>query len=222
MCPLFPSALSLSPLQLCVVNISLGRSVIQENVMDLFLGENVGELTERRDLLSDERTQFLIQLDALEERIMDVLGKSKDLENDRVMDMLGGVRELSTNCEQRALQLAAVEERLDKLSGRFKDLAVFAARLIFVSLNLSKLSPFYLRTLKFYFGVFRAAVRGDQQQQLLHDGKVDVFKERVLHAFHDKILHSLFAEHRAVFEFLTKNDISYEECVGAKGLIWIF
>uniref|UniRef100_A0A1I7RZM0 DNA-directed DNA polymerase n=1 Tax=Bursaphelenchus xylophilus TaxID=6326 RepID=A0A1I7RZM0_BURXY len=195
--------------KVCVVNVSLGRNVIQENVMNLFLSVNVAEMTQKRDELSDEKTSFLIQLDALEERIMDVLGKSKDLDNDRVMDMLGGVRELSQSYESRSFELNSLEERLDRLSKKFRDLAVFASRLIFISMNLSKLSPFYLRTLKFYFNVFREAVQSDAAT--LNEGKVEEVKAKVLKAFNEKITNSLFAQHRAVFEFLTKHDIGYDE-----------
>ncbi|CAD5217245.1 unnamed protein product [Bursaphelenchus okinawaensis] len=192
-----------------VVNVSLGRNVIQENVMNLFLSVNLEEMTQKRDELSDEKTSFLIQLDALEEKIMDVLGKSKDLDNDRVMDMLGGVRELSQSYESRSFELNALEEKLEKLSKKFKELAIFASRLIFISMNLSKLSPFYLRTLKFYFQVFKEAVQADSAT--LNEGRVEDVKAKVLKAFNEKITNSLFAQHRAVFEFLTKNDVGYKD-----------
>ena len=96
-----------------------------------------------------------MQLDALEEKILEVLSKSRDLDNDRVIDMLGGVRELSTACDARTYELNTVEGQLDQHRARYVDIAKYTARLIFLSMNLAKLSPYYLRNLRFYFDVFR-------------------------------------------------------------------
>lgn len=43
--------------QVNIVNISLGQSVIEDNVMDMFLDVNVTDLNSKRDELSDERTK---------------------------------------------------------------------------------------------------------------------------------------------------------------------
>ncbi|KAI6215163.1 Dynein heavy chain at 62B [Aphelenchoides besseyi] len=195
--------------KVCVVNISLGQSVIEENVMDLFLDVNVTELNSKRDELSTERAKCLIQLDQLEEKILDVLGKSKDLDNDRVVEMLGGIRELSSACDARTLELNAVEEQLSRHRLRYVELSKFTARLIFMSMSLSKLSPFYLRNLRFYFDIFKEAVSGEQK--LFKENKIEPLKQKVLHAFRHKIMNSLFSEHRSIFDFVTQNSISYND-----------
>jgi hypothetical protein len=100
----------------------------------------------------------LIQLDQLEVKILDVLSKSKDLDNDHVINMLGGVKELSSACDSRTLELNAVEEQLSRHRIRYVELSKFASRIIFVSMSLSKLSPFYLRNLKFYFEIFKEVI----------------------------------------------------------------
>jgi hypothetical protein len=97
----------------------------------------------------------LIQLDQLEEKILDVLSKSKDLDNDHVINMLGGIKELSSACDARTLELNSIEEQLSHHRLRYVELSKFASRIIYLSMSLSKLSPFYLRNLKFYFEIFK-------------------------------------------------------------------
>lgn len=97
----------------------------------------------------------LIQLDQLEEKILDALGKSKDLENDLIINMLGGIKELSSACEARTYELNSIEEQLSHHRLRYLELSKYVARIIFLSMSLSKLSPFYLRNLKFYFEIFK-------------------------------------------------------------------
>ncbi|KAI6240858.1 Dynein heavy chain at 62B [Aphelenchoides fujianensis] len=145
----------------------------------------------------------------LEEKILDVLGKSKDLDNDRVVDMLGGVRELSSAYDSRTFELNAVEEQLARHRVRYTELAKYTARLIHMSMSLSKLSPFYLRNLRFYFDIFKDAVGEDQK--LFKENKMDALKQKVLHAFRSKIMNSLFSEHRAIFDFVTQNGIGYND-----------
>lgn len=94
-------------------------------------------------------------MDQLEEKILDVLGKSKDLDNDHVINMLGGVRELSSATDARTLELNTIEEQLSHHRVRYIELSKFASRIIYVSMSLSRLSSFYLRNLKFYFEIFK-------------------------------------------------------------------
>lgn len=67
--------------------------------MDLFLEINVSELNAKKDELSNERIKFiqtfktpvtlrfrcLTQLNQLEEKILDTLGKNRDLDNDHIV-----------------------------------------------------------------------------------------------------------------------------------------
>ena len=96
-----------------------------------------------------------MQLDQLEEKILDALGKSKDLENERVIEMLGGVRELSAACAARTYELNNIETQLDRHRAQHVDLARYTAQLIHLSISFVELSPYYLRNLRFYFDVFR-------------------------------------------------------------------
>ena len=45
-------------LQVCIVNISLGSGVVEENIMDVFLDVMVPELNTKRDELSAERSRY--------------------------------------------------------------------------------------------------------------------------------------------------------------------
>lgn len=91
----------------------------------------------------------------LEEGILEVLAKSKDLDNDRAIDLLGEVRQLSAAYDERVLELQKIEAQLTSLKHRFIDIAEYGTRLVHVSLSLGKLSPFYSRSTKFYVDVFK-------------------------------------------------------------------
>lgn len=69
--------------------------------------------------------------------------------------MLGGVRELSSACDARTMELNTIEEQLSHHRIRYIELSKYVSRIIYLSMSLSKLSPFYLRNLKFYFEIFK-------------------------------------------------------------------
>jgi hypothetical protein len=72
--------------------------------------------------------------------------------------MLGGIKELNYAFDSRTYELNCVEEQLSHHRLRFLELSKYVARIIYISMSLSKLSPFYLRNLKFYFEIFKEVI----------------------------------------------------------------
>ncbi|KAI1701475.1 dynein heavy chain and region d6 of dynein motor domain-containing protein [Ditylenchus destructor] len=196
--------------KVCVVNIALGTRAIQDNLMELFLTVNAFQLTSKKDELIAFKAKTVNEIDVLEEGILEVLSKTKtaDLENDRAIEMLAEVNQKSAAMGKANEELVRIEEQLTQLRHRFFGVAEFAARLINVALSLSKLSPFYARTIRYYFDIFTEAVPVDVTN--LSEDAIDEINQNVLKAFLWRIGKSLFGEHRKIFEFLACNQFTFK------------
>lgn len=68
--------------------------------------------------------------------------------------MLVEVYQLSDTQTQTLKELADIESQLTDLRQHFFDVAEYGAKLINSALSLAKLSPFYDRTIRYYFNIF--------------------------------------------------------------------
>ena len=139
----------------CIINVSVGEGVIRNKLMEIFLQVNAFPLSSKRDQLMDEKTALLRQSDAVEDGTLEALAKSKDLDDDRTIDLLGEVRGIAANLEEKVKELQEVEGQLEIVKNKFLNVGEFGTRLVKASVNCSKISPFYARTLRYYLEVFR-------------------------------------------------------------------
>uniref|UniRef100_A0A915EHB8 Dynein heavy chain ATP-binding dynein motor region domain-containing protein n=1 Tax=Ditylenchus dipsaci TaxID=166011 RepID=A0A915EHB8_9BILA len=196
--------------KVCLVNIALGTRVIQDNLMEVFLGVNAIQLTSKRDELIEDKAKTIKQIDQLEQSILEVLSKSgaADLENDKAVEMLSEVGDLSVKLQDEDVELVRIGEQLRHLKHRFFRVAEYGARLINVALSLARLSPFYARTIRYYFNIFTEAVAVDMAN--LNEEAIEEINQTVLKAFLKRTSKFLFGEHRKMFEFLACNEFTYK------------
>uniref|UniRef100_A0A914PGG1 Uncharacterized protein n=1 Tax=Panagrolaimus davidi TaxID=227884 RepID=A0A914PGG1_9BILA len=188
----------------CIINVSVGENVIKNKLMEIFLQVNAFPLTSKRDQLMAEKTALLRQSDAAEDGTLEALAKSKDLDDDKTIDLLGEVREMSKSLNEKIKELNDVEDQLEIVKQTFIKVGEFGTNLVKASVNISKISPVYARTLRYYLEVFRKAVSVESTQ--LNESEISAINQNVLAAFRRKISRSLFAEHRKIFEFLIKSN----------------
>uniref|UniRef100_A0AC35FFV6 Uncharacterized protein n=1 Tax=Panagrolaimus sp. PS1159 TaxID=55785 RepID=A0AC35FFV6_9BILA len=188
----------------CIINVSVGENVIKNKLMEIFLKVNAFPLTSKRDQLMAEKTALLRQSDAAEDGTLEALAKSKDLDDDKTIDLLGEVREMSKSLNAKIKELNEVEDQLEIVKQTFIKVGEFGTNLVKASVNISKISPVYARTLRYYLEVFRKAVSVESTQ--LNESEIPAINQNVLAAFRRKISRSLFAEHRKIFEFLIKSN----------------
>uniref|UniRef100_A0AC34EZN6 Uncharacterized protein n=1 Tax=Panagrolaimus sp. ES5 TaxID=591445 RepID=A0AC34EZN6_9BILA len=150
-----------------------------------------------------EKTFLLRQSDAAEDGTLEALANSKDLDDDKTVDLLGEVREMTSSLKEKVKELNEVEDQLEIVKQTFIKVGEFGTKLVKASVNISKISPVYARTLRYYLEVFRKAVAIESTQ--LDESEIPIINQNVLAAFRRKISRSLFAEHRKIFEFLIKS-----------------
>jgi hypothetical protein len=99
-------------------------------------------------------------LNESELEILDVLAKSKDLDDDIAIDILTEMHELAGLKHMRKLELREVEEQLVEIHNRFRTTLQHAAYIIEIAMNMYRLNKLYSRTLAYFFNIFKEVISG--------------------------------------------------------------
>lgn len=91
---------------------------------------------------------------------MDVLAKSKDLDDDIAIDILTEMHELTRLKHMKSLESKEVEEQLLAIHQRFLITLKYTAYLIETAIGMSRLNKLYARSLPYFFDIFKEVSRG--------------------------------------------------------------
>lgn len=197
----------------CVINVAQGSESIKECLSKILFETKCSLLTGKRDELVDEKVKAARRLNLIEVEILEVLAKSKDLDDDRAIDMLAEMHELSDKKEGIASELKDIEKQLKGLRQRFWRVIEHEARLIELSKETCQLSPFYERSLEYFFDVFKEALDGNVS--ICEENPAKLIK-KIDEAIRRNLLRGFFEIDRRTFELLERNKWSMKSIKSLK------
>ena len=101
------------------------------------------------------------RLNEIELEILDVLARSKDLDDDIAIDILSEMHELTGQRHMKSLELREIEAQLAETHARFNATIKHTAYMIEIAMQMPKLNTHYSRTLTYFFNIFQEVKKLD-------------------------------------------------------------
>uniref|UniRef100_A0A0K0EA45 AAA domain-containing protein n=2 Tax=Strongyloides stercoralis TaxID=6248 RepID=A0A0K0EA45_STRER len=193
---------------LCCINITINEEIIKSHLTEELLKVIASNQMSRKAILDKTNLDLSNKLRNIEENILMLLAKSKDLENETSIDMLNEMKTISLKIQENKMEVHLINDHLTQVTNNYMLVINHAMKIIKILMNLPILNKLYSRSLNFMINVFRDAlinvefeIKEINNNQLMND---------VSKYFIQLFGMALFNPHKQIFDFVLSNLINFD------------
>uniref|UniRef100_A0A0N5CEB9 AAA+ ATPase domain-containing protein n=1 Tax=Strongyloides papillosus TaxID=174720 RepID=A0A0N5CEB9_STREA len=188
---------------LCCISITINEEIIKNNLTEVLLKVIASNQMSRKAILDKSNFELSNKLSDIEENILLLLAKSKDLENEASIDMLNEMKTITLKIQENKKEIYLINEHLTQITNSYVSVINHTIKIIKISMNLPIINGLYTRSLNFLIDVFRDALINVTSD--IKETNNDQLRDDISKYFVQLFGMALFKPHQQIFEFVVSN-----------------
>ncbi|CEF67457.1 Dynein heavy chain at 62B [Strongyloides ratti] len=193
---------------LCCIEITINEEIIRSHLSEELLKVIASNQMSRKEILDKNNLDLCNKLKNIEENILMLLAKSKDLDNETSIDMLNEMKTVTLKIQENKMEIHLINDHLTQVTNSYMSVINHTIKIIKILMNLPILNKLYGRSLNFLINVFRDAlinVASDIKETNNNQLRDDISKY-----FIQLFGMALFNPHKQIFEFVVSNLVNFD------------
>ncbi|ULT89881.1 hypothetical protein L3Y34_008351 [Caenorhabditis briggsae] len=196
-------------------NLNLKKSVIIDNqfsdgelrhdICEMMGSANWAETLNHYNEMVESRNNDIAMMEKTENEMLDLLGRSKDLDDERAIDLLAEARNLQSSIVARNKEIAEIETSLRSIESKMSQCIDYSMKVIKMSYTLHLLDPFYRISLSDLVNVLETK---------LFDNISDINHDKINHQISDLywnfLCHMLACDDKMIVHHLLFHKMNYQ------------
>jgi dynein heavy chain len=185
-----------------IINYSVTRQGLEDQLLNVVVGRERGDLEEKREGLIQEMSQSTAMLEQLENTLLRELASSSGLilDNDELIRTLENTKAKALEISQALDVMTQTANEIDVARNAYRNAAKRGSVLFFAMSGLSSVSEMYEYSLGSFLGVFRRALDVAATDSNVAQRVQNVIATLTEHVY-DYVCTSIFEAHKLMFSF---------------------
>ncbi|XP_070535810.1 dynein axonemal heavy chain 6-like isoform X2 [Ptychodera flava] len=195
-------------IKVTIINFTVTKSGLEDQLLSDVVRLERPDLEEQRNQLIVRINADKNQLNAIEDRILNLLFNSEGniLDNEELINTLNESKVTSGVIKKRLAEAETTEEKISLAREKYRPVASRGSVMYFVVASLAEIDPMYQYSLKYFKQLFNNTIETSEKNDDLQV-RLQILLDKTTITIYSNVARGLFEAHKLVFSFMLCGDI---------------